>query len=81
MRGVDFVILRADTAALPAACCVEDEKLGKNIKGASAAGLKIGIYFLARRCRQMEAVEEASLTLSLIKNYKICYPVYIDVEA
>ena len=29
----------------------------------------------------MEAVEEASLTLSLIKGHKISYPVYIDVEA
>ncbi len=28
-----------------------------------------------------EAVEEASMTLSLIKKYRITYPVYIDVES
>ena len=28
----------------------------------------------------MEAVEEASMTIGLIKNYSISYPVFLDVE-
>lgn len=79
--GVDFVILRCGYRGSSSGVLVEDEKFRENIKGASAAGLKIGIYFFSQAVNEMEAVEEASLTLSLIKNYKISYPVYIDVEA
>lgn len=79
--GVDFVILRCGYRGSSSGVLVEDEKFRENIKGASAAGLKIGIYFFNQAVNEMEAVEEASLTLSLIKNYKISYPVYIDVEA
>ena len=41
----------------------------------------MGIYFFSQAVNEVEAVEEASMTLSLIKNYKITYPVYIDVES
>ena len=54
---------------------------GRNIQGATAAGLKVGIYFFSQAVNEVEAVEEASMTLSLIKKYRITYPVYIDVES
>lgn len=79
--GVEFVILRCGYRGSSSGVLVEDEKFQENIRGASAAGLKIGIYFFSQAINEMEAVEEASMTLSLIKNYKISYPVYIDVEA
>lgn len=79
--GVEFVVLRCGYRGSASGVLVEDEKFKENIRGASAAGLKIGIYFFSQAVNEMEAVEEASLTLSLIKNYKISYPVYIDVEA
>ena len=60
---------------------VEDQKFKSNIQGATAAGLKVGIYFFSQAVNEVEAVEEASMTLSLIKKYRITYPVYIDVES
>ena len=79
--GVEFVILRCGYRGSASGVLVEDEKFRTNIKGATAAGLKVGIYFFSQAVNEMEAVEEASLTLSLIKGHKISYPVYIDVEA
>lgn len=79
--GVEFVILRCGYRGSASGMLVEDEKFRTNIKGATAAGLKVGIYFFSQAVNEMEAVEEASLTLSLIKGHKISYPVYIDVEA
>jgi len=79
--GVDFVIIRCGYRGSATGVLVEDPKFKTNIQGAIAAGLKVGIYFFSQAVNEVEAVEEASMTLSLINKYKITYPVYIDVEA
>lgn len=79
--GVNYVILRCGYRGSATGVLVEDEKFRSNIQGAQAAGLKVGIYFFSQAVNEVEAVEEASLTISLIRNYKITYPVYMDVEA
>ena len=45
-----------------------------------SAGLKGGVYFFTTAGTEAEAVEEASMTIDLIKKYKISYPVFLDVE-
>ena len=52
-----------------------------NIQGALNAGLKVGIYFFTQAVNEVEAVEEASMVLGLIKGYNISYPVFLDVES
>lgn len=79
--GVQYVILRCGYRGSASGVLVEDQKFRSNIQGATAAGLKVGIYFFSQAVNEVEAVEEASMTLSLIKNYRITYPVYIDVES
>ena len=79
--GVQYVILRCGYRGSASGVLVEDQKFKSNIQGATAAGLKVGIYFFSQAVNEVEAVEEASMTLSLIKNYRITYPVYIDVES
>ena len=79
--GVQYVILRCGYRGSASGVLVEDQKFKSNIQGATAAGLKIGIYFFSQAVNEVEAVEEASMTLSLIKKYRITYPVYIDVES
>lgn len=79
--GVQYVILRCGYRGSASGVLVEDQKFKRNIQGATAAGLKVGIYFFSQAVNEVEAVEEASMTLSLIKNYRIAYPVYIDVES
>lgn len=79
--GVQYVILRCGYRGSASGVLVEDQKFKSNIQGATAAGLKVGIYFFSQAVNEVEAVEEASMTLSLIKKYRITYPVYIDVES
>ncbi|WP_455615390.1 Ig-like domain-containing protein [Eisenbergiella sp.] len=79
--GVSYVIIRCGYRGSSTGALIEDPKFRANIQGATAAGLKVGIYFFTQAVNQIEAVEEASMTVSLIKNYKISYPVFLDVEA
>ena len=78
--GVSYVIIRCGYRGSTTGAMIEDPKFKANIKGANAAGLKVGIYFFSQAVNEVEAVEEASMTINLIKNYSISYPVFLDVE-
>ena len=79
--GINYVIIRCGYRGYTTGSLIEDPKFTANIKGAIAAGLKVGIYFFTQAIDEREAVEEASMVLSQIKNYKISYPVFLDVES
>ena len=79
--GVSYVIIRCGYRGSSQGALIEDPKFQTNIKGATAAGLKVGVYFFTQAVDEREAVEEASMVLGLIKNYKISYPVFLDVES
>lgn len=79
--GVTFVIIRCGYRGSVNPVLVVDPKFTANIKGATDAGLKVGVYFFTQAVNEVEAVYEASYVLDLIKNYKITYPVFLDVEA
>ena len=79
--GVSFVIIRCGYRGSATGAMIEDPKFRSNIQGATAAGLKVGVYYFSQAVNGAEAVAEASAALSLISGYKISYPVFIDVEA
>lgn len=79
--GVSYVIIRCGYRGSTTGAMIEDPKFKTNIQGALNAGLKVGIYFFSQAVNEVEAVEEASMTISLIKKYNISYPVFLDVEA
>ncbi len=79
--GVSYVIIRVGYRGSSVGSLVEDPKFAANIKGATNAGLKVGIYFFSQAVDEVEAVEEASMVLDRISGYKISYPIFIDVEA
>lgn len=78
--GVSYVIIRCGYRGSSSGALIEDPKFKTNIKGAIAAGLKVGVYFFTQATDEIEAIEEASMVLELIKDYKISYPVFLDVE-
>ncbi|MGL5260214.1 MAG: GH25 family lysozyme [Lachnospiraceae bacterium] len=78
--GISYVIIRCGYRGYTTGAMIEDPTFKTNIQGAIAAGLKVGVYFFSQAVNEVEAVEEASMTISLIKNYKISYPVFLDVE-
>ncbi len=79
--GVSYVIIRCGYRGSSNGSLIIDPKFHANIKGATSAGLKVGVYFFTQALDEIEAVEEASMVLSLIKDYKISYPVFLDVES
>lgn len=79
--GVSYVIIRCGYRGSSTGALIEDPKFVTNIKGATAAGIKVGVYFFSQAVNKNEAVEEASMVLELIKKYTISYPVFLDVEA
>lgn len=79
--GVNYVIIRCGYRGSSTGALIQDPKFKANIQGAAAAGIKVGVYFFTQAVNEVEAVEEASMTLDLIKGYKLSYPVFIDVES
>ncbi len=79
--GVNYAIIRCGYRGSSAGSLIEDPKYVDNIKGATAAGINVGVYFFTQAIDEREAVEEASMVLELVKNYRISYPIFLDVES
>ena len=78
--GVEFVIIRCGYRGSSTGVLVEDELFRENIRGASAAGLKVGVYVFSQAVNEAEAVEEASMAVSAVRGSSLSYPIFIDVE-
>ncbi len=78
--GVSYVIIRVGYRGSSQGTLIDDPKFQTNIKGATAAGLKVGVYFFTQAVDEVEAVAEASMVLDRIQGYRISYPVFLDVE-
>ncbi len=78
--GVEFAIIRAGYRGSVTGSLVEDPMFAANIKGASASGVPVGVYFFTQAVNEVEAVEEASAVIRLIREYQLEYPVFIDTE-
>lgn len=78
--GVQFVIIRAGYRGSVTGALVEDSYFTTNIRGALAAGLEVGVYFFTQAINETEAVEEASAVISMVREYDIKLPIYIDTE-
>lgn len=78
--GIDFVIIRCGYRGSVTGSLVEDPYFLQNIRGATSSGLKVGVYFFTQATNEVEAVEEASMVVSLLGDYELQYPVFIDTE-
>ncbi len=79
--GVEFAIIRVGYRGYGSeGRLVVDEKFEDNIKGAKAAGIKVGVYFFSQAINETELLEEANLVLEQIAPYSIECPVVYDVE-
>ena len=78
--GVQFAIIRAGYRGSVTGSLVEDPYFVTNMKGAAASGMPVGVYFFTQAVNEVEAVEEASAVLSLVREYQLDYPIFIDTE-
>lgn len=79
-EGVDFAIIRCGYRGSSSGWLIEDPYFYKNLEGAKRAGISVGIYFFTQATDLVEAVEEASMVVSLLGDRGIEYPVFIDTE-
>lgn len=80
VEGVDFAIIRCGYRGSSSGWLIEDPYFYKNLEGAQKAGIKVGVYFFTQATDLVEAVEEASMVVSLLGDTKLDYPVFIDTE-
>ena len=78
--GVEFAIVRAGYRGSVTGALVEDPYFAANMKGAAASKMPVGVYFFTQAVNEVEAVEEASAVLRLVKEYQLDYPIFIDTE-
>ncbi len=78
--GVEYAFVRLGLRGYGSGKLVLDEFYDQNMRGASAAGLKTGVYFFTQAVTVEEAVEEADYVLDNIKDYDVSYPIVFDVE-
>ena len=78
--GVDFAILRIGFMGWTSGALISDSTFARNIAGAKAAGIKVGVYFYDAAITTQEAVEEASMCLELLGGKSLDYPIFIDME-
>ena len=78
--GAEFAIIRIGYRGSETGRINPDKYAQKNLEGAAAAGLDIGVYFFSQALTREEAEEEAYYVLDIIKDHNITMPVVYDWE-
>lgn len=78
--NVDGVIIRAGYRAFRTGQLMVDPKFKQYIEGFLSVGAKVGIYYFTTAINAAEGRQEAEFAVSLIKPYKISFPIFVDTE-
>ncbi len=79
--GVTFVIIRAGYRGYgTSGNLAKDGRFSDHIKGALAAGLKVGAYIFSQAITVEEAKEEAQFLMTQVKGYDLELPLVLDYE-
>lgn len=78
--GVEFAIIRAAYRTYGTGALYKDSYFEANVRGAQAAGIRVGVYIFSQAITEAEAVEEADYLISLVKQFDIELPLVFDFE-
>lgn len=82
--GIDFAIVRVGGRGYGSAGKMySDDNFKRNIQGAKAAGMLVGIYFFSQAIDEMEAIAEARYAVELMHEagiYELDLPIFMDYE-
>ena len=78
--GIKYAMLRAAFRGYGSGKLVVDDYYDANIKGATAAGIKIGAYVFSEAITEDEAREEARVAMDHLAGYQVDLPVVLDME-
>lgn len=76
-KEIDFMILRLGYGRERSQI---DKRFYENYEKANSMSIPVGVYLYSYACNKSHAVEEAKLVLEIIKDLKIEYPIFIDME-
>ncbi len=80
--GVEFAMIRIGTQkTFNSNEITEDPYFTKNIEGANAAGVKVGIYIYSYATTDKEVIDQANYIINKIKNYTVEMPIVFDWES
>lgn len=77
--GVDFAFIRVGYNSSNGTM-YKDTQFENNMRGATQAGIPVGVYFYSVAKTTEQARKEAEFVISKIQGYKISYPVVFDLE-
>lgn len=78
--GIDYAFIRLGYRGYSQGGILLDNNYHRNMQGAIAAGVKVGVYFYSQAINTREAIEEAKFTLKHIQGYQLDLPVVFDIE-
>lgn len=80
--GIEFAIIRIGRGACRAGETAPkmDDYFIRNIEGATANGIDVGVYFYSYADSVEDARQEASFVVNALKGYKLTYPIIYDME-
>lgn len=78
--GVEFAMIRIGYRGTTSGGTYYDDYADANLRGASAAGLKVGAYYFSQAISSEEAREEAEACISFLSDYNLDMPVVFDWE-
>ena len=78
--GVDFAMIRLGYRGSTQGQLYLDDYFERNITGANAAGVPVGVYFYSQAIDPREAEEEARYVLEHLKDHRVDFPVVFDWE-
>lgn len=77
-KHIDFAILRAGYGKdIPGQ---DDPTFIRNADECTRLGIPFGVYLYSYAMNEQEALSEARHVMRLIQNYKMAYPIYLDLE-
>ena len=80
MVDADGVFIRVAYRGYSAGVIKEDARAEENLKGATGAGIPVGLYFMSQAISESEATAEAIYCLEIAKRYKVSLPIVFDCE-
>lgn len=78
--GVEFAMVRIGYRGTTSGGTYYDEYADANLRGARAAGLRVGAYYFSQAISIQEAQEEAEACIAFLKDYELDMPVVFDWE-
>lgn len=78
--GIDFAFVRLGNRGATTGSLRIDDYALENLRGATKAGLDVGVYFFSQATNESEAIEEAEFALDLLAGHQIALPVVFDHE-